>query len=51
MTPKSHTMTEVVGIMTGATEPGAAGYEQVVQDASRANPDHAAEALRGVTTS
>ena len=50
VTPKSHTMTEVVGIMTGATEPGAAGYDQVVADASRATPEHAAEALRETTT-
>ncbi|CAA9473774.1 MAG: Fructose ABC transporter, ATP-binding component FrcA [uncultured Solirubrobacteraceae bacterium] len=50
VTPKSHTMTEVVGIMTGATEPGAAGYEQVVADASRENPEHAAKALRETTT-
>jgi fructose transport system ATP-binding protein len=35
VTPKSHTMNEVVAIMTGATEPGAVGYEQVVKDAER----------------
>ena len=50
VTPKSHTMTEVVGIMTGATEPGAAGYDQVVADATRATPEHAAEALRETRT-
>ena len=33
ITPKSHTMNEAVAIMTGATEPGAAGYDQVVQAA------------------
>jgi fructose transport system ATP-binding protein len=32
---KSHTMNEVVAIMTGATTPEAAGYEQVVQEAER----------------
>jgi fructose transport system ATP-binding protein len=32
VTPKSHTMNEVVAIMTGATEPGAVGYQQVVKD-------------------
>jgi fructose transport system ATP-binding protein len=35
VTPKSHTMNEVVAIMTGATEPGAVGYEQVDADAGR----------------
>jgi fructose transport system ATP-binding protein len=34
VTPKSHTMNEVVAIMTGATEPGAVGYQQVVKDAT-----------------
>jgi fructose transport system ATP-binding protein len=33
VTPKTHTMNEAVAIMTGATEPGAAGYEQVVKAA------------------
>jgi fructose transport system ATP-binding protein len=46
VTPKTHTMSEVVGIMTGATEPGAAGYEQVMKDARRQDPAHAAEALK-----
>ncbi len=35
-------MNEVVAIMTGATEPGAVGYEQVAKDAART-----AEAGRG----
>jgi fructose transport system ATP-binding protein len=48
VTPKSHTMSEVVAIMTGATEPGAAGYEQVMKDAGREDPGHAAEALKTV---
>jgi len=48
VTPKTHTMSEVVGIMTGATEPGAAGYEQVIKDAGREDPGHAAEALKTV---
>jgi fructose transport system ATP-binding protein len=45
VTPKSHTMTEVVAIMTGATEGGAAGYEQVVKDAARTDAKSKAEAL------
>ncbi len=49
VTPKSHTMNEVVAIMTGATEPGAVGYEQIVKDAERADPGHAAEALKPQT--
>jgi len=48
VTPKTHTMSEVVAIMTGATEPGAAGYEQVIKDAGREDPGHAAEALKTV---
>jgi fructose transport system ATP-binding protein len=48
VTPKSHTMSEVVAIMTGATEPGAAGYEQVVKDAEREDPGHVGEALKGI---
>jgi fructose transport system ATP-binding protein len=46
VTPKTHTMNEVVAIMTGATEPGAVGYDQVVRDAERDSPAHAAEALK-----
>jgi fructose transport system ATP-binding protein len=46
VTPKTHTMSEVVAIMTGAAEPGAVGYDQVVSDAERAGRDHVAEALR-----
>jgi fructose transport system ATP-binding protein len=45
VTPKSHTMTEVVAIMTGATEAGASGYEQVVKDAARSDPKATVEAL------
>jgi fructose transport system ATP-binding protein len=48
VTPKSHTMNEVVAIMTGAAEPGAVGYDQVVKDSQRAEGDHAAEALNTV---
>jgi ABC-type sugar transport system ATPase subunit len=33
VTPKTHTMNEAVAIMTGATEPGTHGYEQVVKAA------------------
>jgi fructose transport system ATP-binding protein len=49
VTPQSHTMNEVVAIMTGATEPGAVGAEQVVKDARRADADHAARALESTT--
>jgi fructose transport system ATP-binding protein len=31
VTPQTHSMNEVVAIMTGATEPGAVGYERVTQ--------------------
>jgi fructose transport system ATP-binding protein len=51
VTPKSHTMNEVVAIMTGATEPGAVGYDQVVKDAQRADPGHAAAALKTTSDS
>src|SRR5215208_2851919 len=46
VTPKSHTMNEVVAIMTGAAEPGAVGYDQVIKDVQRADAGHAAEALK-----
>jgi fructose transport system ATP-binding protein len=46
VSPKTHTMSEVVAIMTGATEPGAAGYEQVVQDVERHGAERTAEALQ-----
>jgi fructose transport system ATP-binding protein len=46
VTPKTHTMNEVVAIMTGAAEPGAVGYDQVVRDAQRADAGHAAAALK-----
>jgi fructose transport system ATP-binding protein len=49
VTPKTHTMNEVVAIMTGAAEPGAHGYEQVIKDAQRADVAHAAEALKSAT--
>jgi hypothetical protein len=39
-------MNEVVAIMTGATEPGAVGYDQVIKDAQRADVGHAAEAFK-----
>ena len=48
VTPKTHTMNEVVAIMTGAAEPGAVGYDQVLKDAEREDPGHAAEALKTV---
>jgi hypothetical protein len=31
-------MNEVVAIMTGATEPGAVGYEQVAKEEQRKHP-------------
>ena len=34
-------MNEAVAIMTGATEPGAVGYEQVAKEAERADTGHA----------
>jgi fructose transport system ATP-binding protein len=43
--PDTHTMSEVVAIMTGAADPGAVGYDQVVKDAERAAAGHAAQAL------
>src|SRR5215211_6686534 len=46
VTPKTHTMNEVVAIMTGAAEPGAVGYDQVVRDAKREDAGHAAAALK-----
>jgi fructose transport system ATP-binding protein len=51
VTPKSHTMSEVVAIMTGATEPGAAGYEPVIKDAERSDAGRTAEALKTVEES
>jgi len=48
VTPKSHTMNEVVAIMTGASEPGAVGYDQIAKDSQRADAGHAAEALNTV---
>ena len=35
VSPKTHTMTDVVAIMTGATEAGAHGYQQVVKESAR----------------
>ena len=46
VTPKTHTMNEVVAIMTGAAEPGAVGYDQVVKQAEREDQARTAEALR-----
>jgi fructose transport system ATP-binding protein len=45
VTPQTHTMTEVVAIMTGATEPGATGFEQVVKEAERSDDKSTVEAL------
>ena len=49
VTPKTHPMNEAVAIMTGATEPGAVGYEQVVKDAERSDAAHAAATLKTTT--
>jgi len=46
VTPQSHTMNEVVAIMTGAAEPGAVGADQVIKDAQRADVSHTTQALR-----
>jgi fructose transport system ATP-binding protein len=46
VSPKSHTMSEVVALMTGAAEPGAVGYDQVVKDAERQGAPLSPEALR-----
>ena len=46
VSPKSHTMNEVVAIMTGATSPEAAGYEQVVQEAERHGASRTADAVQ-----
>jgi fructose transport system ATP-binding protein len=43
VTPKSHTMNEVVAIMTGAAEPG---YEQAMKEARHAEVEHAAGAAK-----
>src|ERR687897_3241820 len=48
VTPKSHTMNEAVAIMTGATEPGTAGYDQVVQaGGGKHDAAETAKALKG----
>jgi fructose transport system ATP-binding protein len=46
VTPQSHTMNEVVAIMTGAAEPGAVGADQVIKEAQRADAAHARQALK-----
>jgi fructose transport system ATP-binding protein len=46
VTPQSHTMNEVVAIMTGAAEPGAVGADQVLKEARRADVAHAEQALK-----
>jgi hypothetical protein len=43
-------MNEVVAIMTGAAEPGAAGHDQVVKQAGREDAAHAAETVRTTRT-
>jgi hypothetical protein len=42
-------MNEAVAIMTGATEPGAVGYEQVAKEAERAETGHATDAVKSRT--
>ena len=46
VTPKTHTMNEAVAIMTGATEAGVPGYEQVVHDAERQGEQGTADTLQ-----
>src|ERR687895_2513515 len=46
ITPQSHTMAEAVASITGATEPGAHGYEQVVHDSQRHGVRDTAGVLR-----
>jgi fructose transport system ATP-binding protein len=46
VTPKTHTMNEAVAIMTGATEAGVHGYEQVVHDAGRHGEQGTADTLQ-----
>jgi fructose transport system ATP-binding protein len=46
--PKALTMSEVVAIMTGATQPGAHGFEQVVHDSERKGARDTAAVLREV---
>jgi fructose transport system ATP-binding protein len=46
VTPKTHTMNEAVAIMTGATEAGVHGYEQVVHDAERHDAKGTADTLQ-----
>jgi fructose transport system ATP-binding protein len=46
VSPKSHTMSEVVALMTGAAEPGAVGYDQVVKDAERQGAHRSPQAVR-----
>jgi fructose transport system ATP-binding protein len=46
VSPKTHSMNEAVAIMTGATEPGAHGYEQVVHAGERHDAKGAAETLQ-----
>jgi fructose transport system ATP-binding protein len=49
VTPKTHTMNEAVAIMTGATEPGTHGYEEVVKAAEgRHDAAETAKALKSV---
>jgi fructose transport system ATP-binding protein len=40
VSPKTHSMSEVVAIMTGATEPGAAGFKQVAKEGDRPLTKH-----------
>jgi fructose transport system ATP-binding protein len=49
VSPKSHTMSEVVALMTGAAEPGAVGYDQVVKDAERQGTQVSPQALRSTS--
>jgi fructose transport system ATP-binding protein len=48
VTPKSHTMNQVVAIMTGAADPDAPGHDQVIEQAKRSGEDSSrtTEAMR-----
>jgi fructose transport system ATP-binding protein len=46
VSPKSHSMNEVVALMTGAAEPGAAEAAQAVKEAAHRQPAHAGGGMR-----
>jgi len=52
VTPKSHTMNDVVAIMTGAADPDAPGHDQVIDQAKRSGeaPSRTEEAMRSAAS-